>query len=187
MIKTLCTLLLLSYSTLSFASTLPTDVQKFTPDQWEVISKANGDLNTDGQSDIALLIQPKNIKKHNRKLLILFQYNQNYRLYLSKKIPAWTYHDDPEQCLDDAFDESSLKIKNQLLNLTFNEQPNCTNTFDNIYTYRFKLVKNQLKLIGFDALLLDKISGQQNEVSLNFFTHKAKLISNKNIFEAKYF
>lgn len=85
MIKIISPLFLISSLSINISYATPADLQKFIPDQWEIISKANGDLNADGQSDVALLIQPENTQIQDHKLLILFKNNQSYTLYLNKK------------------------------------------------------------------------------------------------------
>ena len=181
------TLLCTIYSSICFANQPDTTLQKFVPPHWEIISQANGDLNADGQTDTAIIIQPQNKPQNNnqqqRKLLILFQTqsNQQLQLKLSRQIPNWTYRSEDE-CLEDALDDSALTIKNQRLDLQFNTSPSCSNSYGFLYTYGFKLKNNQFHLVGFDSYALDKISGQQDEISLNFLTHKAKLTTTPNIF-----
>ena len=85
-------------STLVWADTNPkADYQSFIPKNWKVLSKVQGDLNGDKQTDLALIIEntdPKNIvtndglgnpqlNLNNRKLLILFKTPQGYRLVAS--------------------------------------------------------------------------------------------------------
>ena len=180
--KIINTALLLSvYSSLSFASQPSTSLQKFVPNNWEILAQAEGDLNQDGKKDIALIIQPKNESQHNRKLLVLFQKGQQLQLKLSRQIPNWTYRSE-ELCIEDALDDSSLTIENQRLDVLFNTMSSCSNTYGLMYTYGFKLKNNQFHLIGFDAYDLDKISGKQKETSLNFLSNKAKVTTTPNIF-----
>ena len=174
-------LLLSAYSSLSFANQPSTSLQKFVPNNWEILAQAEGDLNQDGKKDIALIIQPKNESQHNRKLLVLFQKGQQLQLKLSRKIPNWTYRSE-ELCIEDALDDSTLTIKNQRLDVLFNTMSSCSNTYGLIYTYGFKLKNNQFHLIGFDVYDLDKISGKLKETSLNFLSNKAKVTTTPNIF-----
>ncbi|KEC83204.1 MULTISPECIES: hypothetical protein [Acinetobacter] len=174
-------LLLSAYSSLSFANQPSTSLQKFVPNNWEILAQAEGDLNQDGKKDIALIIQPKNENQHNRKLLVLFQKGQQLQLKLSRQIPNWTYRSE-ELCIEDALDDSSLTIKNQRLDVLFNTMSSCSNTYGLIYTYGFKLKNNQFHLIGFDVYDLDKISGKLKETSLNFLSNKAKVTTTPNIF-----
>lgn len=174
-------LLLSAYSSLSFANQPSTSLQKFVPNNWEILAQAEGDLNQDGKKDIALIIQPKNENQHNRKLLVLFQKGQQLQLKLSRQIPNWTYRSE-ELCIEDALDDSSLTIKNQRLDVLFNTMSSCSNTYGLIYTYGFKLKNNQFHLIGFDVYDLDKISGKIKKTSLNFLSNKAKVTTTPNIF-----
>ena len=85
--------LLCLVSSLGHAEQTSSAIQKFTPAQWEIISQATGDLNTDGKIDTAIIIQPENLKIHNRKLIILMQKNNTLQKVVEKSIPAWTYRD----------------------------------------------------------------------------------------------
>lgn len=145
-------------------------VQKLMPEHWELISYAIGDLNLDKKDDIALLIQPKN-KKTGPKLVIYFYKNNSYQSRLSKQFDRWTYE---KENRGNAFDESSLSIKNQVLNIRFNDQPFYTNTYNIAYTYRFRQSLNSFKLTGFDLSSADKLSGNTSELSVNLLTKKLK-------------
>ena len=114
MLKTTLALLIASLSTIAFAETIPTTIQKFIPKNYEILSQASGDLNADGQVDTAIIIQTKNIKIQNRKLLILFKQGGQYQQILSKQIPNWTYRDD-ENCINDALFDDGVSIKNHVL------------------------------------------------------------------------
>ncbi|MDR0238461.1 hypothetical protein [Acinetobacter sp.] len=168
-------------SSLSFAQQPTQSLEKFIPKHWEILSQTKGDLNQDGKQDIAILIQPKNKHQLERKLLILFQTDQQLQLKLIRSIPNWTYRSD-EPCLEDAFNDSSLTIKNQHLEILFDTISSCSNTYGLMHTYSFKLKNNQFDLIGYDTFYLDKISGKQDELSINFLTKKAKLTTTANIF-----
>lgn len=137
MIKIISPLFLISSLSINISYATPADLQKFIPDQWEIISKANGDLNADGQSDVALLIQPENTQIQDRKLLILLKNNQSYILYLNKKIPAWTYPDE-ENCINDAISGAGLAIKHGILDVGFNAMNSCSNWYGEGWTYRFQ-------------------------------------------------
>ena len=176
-----CLFMMACLPVISFANQSTGALQKFVPHDWEILSQAKGDLNQDGKEDIALLIQPKNKHQHKRKLLILLKTDQQLQLKLSQHIPKWTYRAN-EPCAEDALDDSSLNIKNQRLELLFNSMSSCSNTYGLITTYSFKLNQNHFHLIGYDSSYLDKITGQQDEISINFLTHKAKLSTTPNIF-----
>ncbi|MDM1247405.1 hypothetical protein HX005_08385 [Acinetobacter sp. R933-2] len=173
MIKIISPLFLLSYLSIHISYATPVDLQKFIPAQWEVISKANGDLNADGQSDVALLIQPENTQIQDRKLLILFKNNQSYTLYLNKKIPAWTYPDE-ENCINDAISGAGLAIKHGILDIGFNAMNSCSNWYGEGWTYRFQWRNKHLKLIGFEYWFIYKTDGKSKRYSGNFLTQKLK-------------
>lgn len=157
-------------------------IDHLIPAHWNLISYAIGDLNYDKTDDIALLVQPNN-KEVGPKLLIFFFKKNSFQLGQSKQFQTWTYRDENE-CVDSAFHESSLNIKNQVLSITFDEQPICTNTYGINYTYRFRHIENAFRLIGFDLLSADKLSGNTHEISVNLLTRKRKEYS-YNLFPDK--
>ena len=174
MLKITFTLLITSLSTIAFAETIPTTIQKFIPKNYEILSKASGDLNADGQVDFAMIIQTKNIKIQNRKLLILFKQGGQYQQILSKQIPNWTYRDD-ENCINDALFDDGVSIKNHVLNITFDAMNSCSNWYGESWTYRFKFNQSQFKLIGFDYWFVYKTDGKNKTYSGNFLTQKLKI------------
>lgn len=173
MIKIITTLCIASIPSFSMAKQIPTQLQKFVPQHWEIITQANGDLNSDGLMDTVVIIQPKNHKILNRKLLVLINKGNVLQQMLVKKIPEWTYRDD-ENCIADALDEDSVKFNKNLLDITFHGMNNCSNWYGDSWAYRFKLSNEQFRLIGFEYWFAYKTDGKATRHSGNFLTQKLK-------------
>lgn len=169
----------------SYAESLPAPVSQFIPKNWQVISVAQGDLNQDKAQDIALLLKPKKTDISGPKLFIYFNQNSKFILKSSKQFYKWTYGNEKE-CIGSAFDESTLKIQRQVLNIKFNDEPICSNTYSLNYTYKFKYDQNRFQLIGFDSFSGDKLSGNITEKSVNYLSNKIK-IHYSNFFPDKKF
>ena len=69
MIKITYLLFLISFSSVCLAEHTPASLHKFIPQNYEILSQSTGDLNNDGKADLAIIIQPKNYKISDRKLL----------------------------------------------------------------------------------------------------------------------
>ena len=96
------TLLFITFTNSALAQTeiknpLKTSYQSFVPNNWKILEKVQGDLNQDGQADIALIIEDTNpdhfvanaglgsnvLNVNERKLLVLFKQPNGYQLIAS--------------------------------------------------------------------------------------------------------
>lgn len=185
-------------SALVWAGTNPkADYQSFIPKNWKVLSKVQGDLNGDKQTDLALIIEntdPKNIvtneglgnpqlNLNNRKLLILFKAPQGYRLVASNySLP--TEGDKESPCLADPLGEGDpLTIKNGLVKINLHYWLSCGSwsVYNNAFTFRYQ--NQSFKLVGYDTDYFHRASGETSAKSINFLTGKIKNTTGGGEFE----
>lgn len=188
--------MLATCSALLWADT-QTSYQSFVPQNWKVLSRAQGDLNGDQQPDLALIIEdtdPKNIVKNdrlgspqlnlnNRKLLILIKSPQGYRLVASNStLPSEGDQESP--CLADPLGEdNSLSIKNGLVQINLHYWLSCGSWYVSNHLFTFRYQNLSFKLIGYDATDFHRASGEINAKSINFLTGKIKKTSGGSAFE----
>lgn len=151
----------------SHAERLHASIGPLVPKNWQIIAFAQGDLNQDNVADLAVLLKPPKTDISGPTLFIYFNQNHKYRLKSSKAFGAWVYANEKD-CIGSAFDESSLIIQRHTLNIKFNDEPICSNTYGINYSYKFKYAQNQFQLIGFDSFSGDKLSGNITEKSVNY-------------------
>ena len=170
--------------------------QAFIPHNWKLLEKVQGDLNGDGQADLALIIEetsPENIVKNDslgspelnlnpRKLLVLFKNPQAYQLAASNDfLPSEGDAESP--CLADPLAEGeALAIKNGLLKIGLHYWLSCGSWYVTNHLYTFRYQDQSFKLIGYDSNDFHRASGDITERSINFLTGKVKSTSGKNEF-----
>lgn len=168
----------------------------FIPHNWKLLEKAQGDLNGDGQADLALIIEeanPENIVKNDslgspelnlnpRRLLVLLKKPQAYQLAASNDfLPAEGDAESP--CLADPLAEGeALAIKNGLLKIGLHYWLSCGSWYVSNHLYTFRYQDQSFKLIGYDSNDFHRASGDITERSINFLTGKVKSTSGKNEF-----
>ena len=170
--------------------------QSFIPHNWKLMEKVQGDLNGDGQADLALIIEkanPENIVKNDslgspelnlnpRKLLVLLKKPQAYQLAASNDfLPAEGDTESP--CLADPLAEGeALAIKNGLLKIGLHYWLSCGSWYVSNHLYTFRYQDQSFKLIGYDSNDFHRASGDITERSINLLTGKVKSTSGKNKF-----
>lgn len=195
MLKTILTLTLISFSTVTLAASDKSAYTKFIPQGWTVLETVTGDLNRDGKADTAFIIQqndPNNIKSHEglgserlnlnpRKLLVLFQTAQGYQL-ITENDSLPSENDEESPCLADPLEDGGIAITKGLLKISLHYWLSCGSWYvtNNSYTFRFQ--NNNFSLIGFDSNDFHRASGDITEKSINFSTGKVKTTTGKNEF-----
>lgn len=172
------------------------DVQSFIPAKWKILEKVQGDLNADGLTDLALIIEstdPKNIVANEnlgsnqlntnpRQLLVLLKKSKGYQLASSNSsLP--TEGDVESPCLEDPMGEGeTLSIQKGLLKISFHYWLSCGSWYVTNTSYTFRYQNQKFKLIGFDSDDFHRASGDITERSINFLTGKVKKTSGANEF-----
>lgn len=164
------------------AKTAP-DASGFVPKGWMLEFKAAGDLDKDGKPDLALVLRgqdKKNILKdyfgaesfdsNPRMLVVGLAKEGGYELALANHtlIPR---PDNPSQ--EDPLSESGgISIDRGGLVAAFYFFMSAGGTDSGTWSYRFRLEDRRFRLIGFDAYNMNRMSGESEEVSINYLTGK---------------
>ena len=179
-------------------------VDAFVPKGWKILKDENrnafiakGDLNKDKLEDVAMIIEKddkKNIKKNDsfgpeelnlnpRILLILFKEKDGTYSLAAKNDKAFIKSEGNEDnpALMDTL--SDISIKKNILKITFNYFLSAGSwwTSTNIYIFRFQ--NNVFELIGYESNAYMRNTGEEEGVSINFSTNKAKITTGGNMFE----
>lgn len=170
--------------------------QSFVPKNWKILEKAQGDLNQDGQADLALIIEDTNpenlvanagvgnhvLNTNKRKLLILFKQENGYQLAASNTtLPSEGDVESP--CLADPLGESeALSIQKGVLRVHLHYWLSCGSWYVTNHTYTFRYQNNAFKLIGYDVDDFHRATGESTARSINFLTGKVKTTTDENEF-----
>ena len=188
-ICTLCVALFPTYLTAQ------SEFQSLIPSGWSILDSGQGDLNQDGQPDLALIIEennPNNIRKDSddrkinlnpRHLLVFFNNKHRYQLIArNKNLP--TADDAESSCsLDPLAESNGIEIRKGLLTIEFSYFMACGGWEWPQHTYTFRYQKQKMHLIGFDYSSFHRSSGEQSASSYNFSTLKVKRTTGGNQFE----
>ena len=173
--------------------------QTYVPRGWKLLSSTNGDLNTDGKDDAAIVIEkddPANRKQNSslgsselnlnpRRLLILFQKEDNYQIMLSTDKFLPTENDEESPCLADPLGENGIKISKGLLKITLGYWMSCGGWGTSSEEYLFRYENARFRLIGHNHHDFMRNSGEGTESSANYLTGKIKVIEGMNEFDEK--
>jgi len=205
-VKKLTILLLLTVCKLSFAQgdqksprNAVLTINELIPHGWKLIAKARGDLNKDGLVDLALVIENTNRKNfisnagglgtdtlntNPRGLLVAFkQPNGTYQLVTKNTsfIPPPNAPDSP--CLLDPFgEEGSIEISKGLLKINFQHFYSCGGWETYNFEYIFRYQHQKFELIGYNKSSMNRASGEETQITVNFSTLKLNRTSGSNAF-----
>lgn len=175
-------------------------IDAFVPDGWKKIRSVAGDLNKDGEDDVAIILEgtdeqaivrnteglgPEWLNLNGRVIVILLKntntgnYNlSDYNFYL---VPPSNDEDAP--CLEDPLAQSEgIAIKKGVLCISFNYWSGCGSYGTSNETYKFRLQDGAFRLIGYDSYDFSRSDGGKNSISINFLTNKKCVISGGNEF-----
>ena len=191
-------------STTSVIEEYPTDfpeqgnkMEDFVPKHWSAIMKVDGDLNKDGLTDTALIVEQKNpnnisVTEYNdtlntnpRALLVLFkQENGTYKL-AAKNDKGFIEPPKENSSLLDPLEEGDINIKNNTLRLNFQYFFSAGSWYITNVEYVFRYQNNNFELIGVETNSFDRSTGEETIVSFNLSTNKLETTVGGNVFEEK--
>lgn len=195
--RKICTLLLLSapLTLHAFSEPTPTDLELFkpyTPENWELLTAASGDLNGDKINDYAIVVKDTNSEKivkfddgrptldrNQRDLIILLGQKGTKELQVFKHYKNKVAHRDMEiPNMEEPFEAMSISAKG-ILNISYEIFMSMGGWEVQNMTFRFRLNKKHdaFKLIGYDYHNRHRASGMFEERSYNLLTHKQKSVS----------
>ncbi|WP_162618659.1 hypothetical protein [Pedobacter yulinensis] len=176
-------------------------MEDFVPKGWKVIAHASGDLNKDGISDDAIVIEDTDLDNFRpqdglgddtlnvnpRTLMVFLKHKNGYQLVSQNDkgfIPPANDEDSP--CLaDPLLQDGDLSIKKGLLCIVFNYWLSCGSWYVNSASYKFRYQHNAMELIGFDHTEFHRASGAASNTSINYVTRKKSTTSGGNMFDDK--
>lgn len=163
----------------------------FVPKGWTLLDSAKGDLNKDGNDDLAIVLQygdsvsvvqtddgyTDTVITQPRILLLAFYNTPAKRYQLTEQSNTFILtHFNPN--MQDPFQEVS--ISKGVLTIAFNIFMNAGGWGMNTNRYKFRYQNKQFELIGADYSYVNRGTGEAEDRSFNFLTKKVK-ISTGNI------
>ena len=190
--------------TTSVTEEYPTDfpeqgnkMEDFVPKYWSAIMKVDGDLNKDGLTDTALIVEQENpeniiVTEYNdtlntnpRALLVLFkQENGTYKL-TAKNDKGFIEPPKENSSLLDPLGEGDINIKNNTLRLKFQYFFSAGSWYITNVEYVFRYQNSHFELIGVETNSFHRATGEETIVSFNLSTNKLETTMGGNIFEEK--
>lgn len=163
-------------------------INDFVPQDWETVGKAEGDLNGDKLEDCALVIKAnlsKFLNKHDglgsnpfdtnpRILVILFKDQDGYKI--AKQSNTFIVAPDSPTNTEPFQD---VKIKNGVLELSFELFSSAGSWSMTSSSYRFKFLHSEFVLVGADKIDSMRNSGEMESRSYNFLTSRLKVSTGK--------
>ena len=172
-------------------------MEDFVPKYWSAIMKVDGDLNKDGLTDTALIVEQENpnnisITEYNdtlntnpRALLVLFkQENGTYKL-TAKNDKGFIEPPKENSSLLDPLEEGDINIKNNTLRLKFQYFFSAGSWYITNVEYVFRYQNSHFELIGVETNSFHRATGEETIVSFNLSTNKLETTMGGNIFEEK--
>ncbi|HEX8248452.1 MAG TPA: hypothetical protein VF599_09795 [Pyrinomonadaceae bacterium] len=160
--------------------------EDFVPKNWEIMSKASGDLNKDRAPDCVLVIKGTNAKFLNkneglgtqvydtnpRMLVILFKNSGENQYELAKQSNSFIII--PESpTMSEPFQE--VAIKNGVLQLAFEQWSSAGSWATAQMSYKFRFQNGEFVLIGADKTESMRNTGEMETRSYNFLTRKVRI------------
>ena len=171
-----------SQSETKLLSNKSSSIEKLIPQNWKILSTTNGDLNKDGISDVAFVIEKtdkENIKLNegsigrdsinlNPRILGIYFKNKNGKL--TKKLESNSFiilQDSPT--MDEPFDGIEI-LENGVLKIDFKFWFSAGSWSMSNHTYKFSFQNDKFELIGYDAYERQRGTGEETDYNINFLT-----------------
>ncbi len=163
-------------------------IENLIPDKWKILSSVNGDLNKDGISDIAFVIEntdTKNIELNESGLgrdtinlnpRILGIYFRNQKGKLIKKLQSNEFiilQNSPT--MDEPFDGVKI-LKNGVLKIDFKFWYSAGSWSMSYHTYKFRFQNNKFELVAYKAEESHRGTNESTDYNINFLTGKMRII-----------
>lgn len=158
-------------------------VTDFVPAGWVLLDSASGDLNKDGLSDVAVVLQHKDsivlvkdvedtVLTQPRILVILFRNRLGKGFDVAEQSNSFILNHD-NAAMEDPFDE--MRISNGVLQIKFQLFYSAGSWYITNAAYKFRFEGGQFVLIGADKSSFHRASMDFEEYSYNFLTGKRSL------------
>ncbi len=162
-------------------------IENLIPNKWKILSSVNGDLNKDGISDIAFVIEntdTKNIEFNESGLgrdtinlnpRILGIYFRNQKGKLIKELQSNEFiilQDSP--IMDEPFDGMKI-LKNGVLKIDFKLWYSAGSWSMSNHTYKFRFQNYRFELIGYESSERHRGTGETTDYNINFSTFELEI------------
>jgi hypothetical protein len=170
--------------------------EDFVPKNWKIISKASGDLNGDKIADSAVVVKGSAAKFLNkndglgnpeydtnpRMLIVLFKNAVENRYEVAEQSNNFILIPD-SPTMSEPF--KSVKIKNGVLQLDFEQWYSAGSWGTTEASYKFKHLKGEFVLIGADKTESMRNTGETETRSYNFLTNRMSVTTGNFAGKAK--
>jgi hypothetical protein len=174
--------------------------QAWVPPGWKLLLTTTGDLNRDGQDDVALILQqadPALVRKNDglgaetldlnpRRLVVLLHKADGLRKVASVDRFLPKENDAEQPCLEDPLAEGGIQITRGLLQIDLQYWTSCGSWWVSHRTFSFRLESagERFRLVGLDGWESKRSTGERSEYSKNYLTGKQKITEGLNELEA---
>lgn len=179
----------LAIPTVAYPSIAPSasTAEGFIPKGWRIEARATGDLNGDGADDLILVLrdtEPRNVLDNKglgpnrfdtnpRMTVVAFKRaagGYDFALANHSLIPRNT-----QPTIDDPMEDADPpKIRNGILRLSLHLFANAGGADMGSMSFAFRYQDRRFVLIGYDSSIVQRMSGETTDVSVNYLTGKKK-------------
>lgn len=185
-------------ATVAFAGAKVEMINNMVPKNWILVYYALGDINHDGKDDAIMVVEntdpiyvkrnrklgPKILNMNPRQMMVLFQTPTGYQEMLRVANGFPTEHNLEKPCLADPLVETGkINIENGLVKVALNYMLKCSGYITTKHTFKFRYENMRFRLVGFDTMHLERISGDATEHYFDYVTGYKKTVTGINLYE----